>query len=132
MSKPLYMGWQEAFSVDDGLIIDEQHHGVLASINSLHYFLQQGHGIEALLPTAKIVLQYLQFHAKTEEGILREAQYDDIKAYVASSDADVEKYKEACREALTHQDPQYLLLFLRDWWGKHLEEHKKFNKYLSD
>jgi len=27
------------------------------------------------LPTAKIVLQYLQFHAKTEEGILRDNDY---------------------------------------------------------
>ena len=61
MGKPLYLGWRDEFSQDGGFIIDEQHHGVLASINSLHYFLQQGHGLEALLPTAKIVLQYLQF-----------------------------------------------------------------------
>lgn len=131
MSKPLYIGWQEAFSEDDGLIIDEQHRGVLATINSLHYFLQQGHGIDALLPTAKIVLQFLQFHAKTEEGILSEAGYDGVEEYVEQAEQDVINYKQACREALTHQDPQHLLLFLRDWWSKHLEDHKRFNRYLN-
>ena len=100
MGKPLYLGWRDEFSQDGGFIIDEQHHGVLASINSLHYFLQQGHGLEALLPTAKIVLQYLQFHAKTEEGILRDAEYKDIEQFVEQAEQDVVAYKKACRENL--------------------------------
>jgi len=132
MGKPLYLGWRDEFSQDDGLIIDEQHRGVLASINSLHYFLQQGHGIEALLPTAKIVLQYLQFHAKTEEGILRAGGYEDVKQFVQQAENDVTAYKEACREALTNQDPHYLLIFLRDWWTRHIEAHKDFVAYLDD
>ncbi len=132
MGKPLYLSWQDEFSQDDGHIIDEQHRGVLASINSLHYFLQQGHGIEALLPTAKIVLQYLQFHAKTEEGILRDAGYGEIEQFIKQAAQDVTAYKEACREAITHQDPLFLLIFLRDWWSRHLEDHKNFTVYLND
>ncbi|MBT3505400.1 MAG: chemotaxis protein [Piscirickettsiaceae bacterium] len=132
MGKPLYLGWRDEFSQDGGFIIDEQHHGVLASINSLHYFLQQGHGLEALLPTAKIVLQYLQFHAKTEEGILRDAEYKDIEQFVEQAEQDVVAYKKACREAISYKDPQYLLTFLRGWWSRHLDDHKNFSAYLSD
>jgi len=132
MGKPLYLGWQEAFSQDDGHIIDEQHRGVLASINSLHYFLQQGHGIEALLPTAKIVLQYMQFHAKTEEGLLRDAGYEEMKQFVRQAEQDVNEFKVACREAITHKDPQFLLIFLRDWWSRHLEDHKQYSVYLRN
>lgn len=130
MGKPLYLGWKDEFSQDDGLIIDEQHHGILASINSLHYFLQQGHGLDALLPTIKIVLQYIQFHAKTEEGILREADYPDIDDYVAQADQAVEDYKRACKEALSNKDPQFLLIYLRDWWQAHLAQHKVMGHYL--
>lgn len=130
MGKPLYLGWKDEFSQDDGLIIDEQHRGILASINSLHYFLQQGHGLEALVPTIKIVLQYIQFHGKTEEGILREAGYPDIDSYVEKADQAVEDYKLACREALSNKDPQYLLIFLRDWWGEHMEQHRQIGHYL--
>tara|TARA_B110001469_G_C9519030_1_gene258376 strand:+ start:352 stop:747 length:396 start_codon:yes stop_codon:yes gene_type:complete len=131
MSKPLYLGWRDEFSQGNNLIIDEQHRGVLATINSLHYFLQQGHGLEALLPTAKIVLQYLQFHAKTEEGILRENGYKEIEYLVEQSEKDVVDFKEACREAMIHKDPQLLLLFLRGWWTRHLKEHEKFITYLK-
>lgn len=131
MRKPLYLGWQDEFSQDDGLIIDEQHRGILASINSLHYFLQQGHGLEALVPTIKIVLQYIQFHAKTEEGILRESGYPEIEDYIAQAEQAVEDYKRACKEALANKDPQYLLIYLRDWWRAHLEQHKIMGHYLA-
>lgn len=131
MGKPLYLGWSDEFSQDDGLIIDEQHRGILASINSLHYFLQQGHGIDALIPTIKIVLQYIQFHAKTEEEILRQAGYEDIEEYIERTAKDVKAFKVACREALDHKDPQYLLIYLRDWWHEHLDMHKEIGHYMT-
>lgn len=130
MDKPLYIGWKDEFSQDGYLIIDEQHRGVLATINSLHYFLQEGHGIDALLPTIKILLQYMQFHSKTEEGILRDNGYTAISTFVAQAERDVKNYKKACREAIACKDPQSLLLFLRDWWLEHLERHKDYSPYM--
>lgn len=132
MAKPLYMGWKEEFSHDDNLIVDEQHRGVLATINSLYYFLQQGHGIDALLPTIKILLQYMQFHTKTEEGILRDNGYPAIDKFVEQSEQDFANYKKACREALACKDPQALLIFLRDWWVQHMQEHQQFKRYMKD
>lgn len=130
MDKPLYIVWRDDFLQEGYQIIDEQHRGVLATINSLYYFLQLGHGLEALMPTIKILLQYMQFHSKTEEGILRENGYEDLEIFLAQAERDVSGYKKACREALASKDPRTLLLFLRDWWTDHLKKHKTYNAYM--
>jgi hemerythrin len=127
----LYIFWQDDFLQDGYQIINEQHRGVLATINSLYYFLQQGHGVEALVPTIKILLQYIQFHSKTEEGILREKGYKDLDVFLEQAERDVNQYKKACREALACKDPQLLLLFLRDWWQRHLQRHQAHNRFMK-
>jgi len=127
MSTPLYLTWSDDFSQDGDLIIDEQHRAIVATINSLHYFLQQGHGLKGLIPTIKIVSQYIQFHAKTEEGILLENEYENIAEYIDKAKQDLTAYNKACRVALTEQDPQHLLIFLKNWWNQHLKDHNELS-----
>jgi hemerythrin len=121
--KFLYIVWQDSF-IQDEPIIDEQHRGVLASINSLHYFLQQGQGLEVLMPTVKICLSYMLFHAKTEEGILRAAEYPELDDYIAANEALVSDFKRVCREALSNKEPELVLHFLKTWWLDHLALHE--------
>ncbi len=131
MPKPLYLMWQDEYSQSGDLIIDEQHRAILATINSLHYFVQHSYGLKALLPTIKIVSQYIHFHTKTEEGILLENGYENVAKYSDKVKQDLIDYSEACREALTNQDPQHLLIFLKNWWIQHLEDHKKLSDFLT-
>lgn len=63
MTKPLLINWQDEFIQGDALV-DEQHRAIIATINSFHYFLQQGLGIEALMPTVNILASYIAFHMK--------------------------------------------------------------------
>jgi len=50
MKNILYIVWSDNNSV--GIpIIDEQHRGIISTINSLHFFIQAGHGDEILKPT---------------------------------------------------------------------------------
>ncbi len=127
----LYIVWQDAF-IQDESIVDEQHHALLATINSLHYFLQQGLGLDVLMPTVKILVSYLMFHSKTEEGILRAANYPELDHYILESETALKNLKIACREAISHKDPQHLLAFLRQWWTSHIEMHSKLAAYLTD
>ena len=61
----LYIVWNDINKL--GIpIIDEQHRGIVATINSFHYFIQEGHGLEALKPTLNILEQYTCIHFKTE------------------------------------------------------------------
>ncbi len=131
MTKPLYIVWHDSF-IQDEPIIDEQHRGVLATINTLHYFLQQGHGLDVLMPTIKICLSYMKFHAKTEEGILRAANYPKLNEYIQHNEKIVEDFKQVCREALLHKEPDSVLRFLRKWWQNHMALHEEITPSLVD
>jgi hemerythrin len=129
--KFLYIVWQDSF-IQDEPIIDEQHRGVLASINSLHYFLQQGQGLEVLMPTVKICLSYMMFHSKTEEGILRAADYPELESYIKSNERLVDDFKKVCREALSNKEPELVLKFLKRWWIDHMALHEEITPRLLD
>jgi len=130
MATNLYIIWQDSFVQDEG-IIDEQHHALVATINSLHYFLLQGQGLEVLMPTVKILVNYLIFHSKTEEGILRAAEYPDLSNYIQQYQAAINDFKEVRREAISSQDPQLVLHFLMKWWKSHLAMHDDITPYLN-
>lgn len=129
MIRPLYIVWKDEFNVNVP-IIDEQHRAVVATINSLYYFIQEGWGLNALEPTLRIIKMYSSFHAKTEEGMLAHAQCESIDDHIATQAQFEHNVLEAKEEAMELKDPQILLTFLRKWWLKHLnEEHKQYAQY---
>lgn len=131
MKNTLYIIWQKSFVQDDS-ILDEQHHALLATINSLHYFLQQGHALEVLMPTVKLVLSYLRFHNSTEEGILRAADYPKLDEYIEKNEKIIVEFKAVCREAMLNKEPDLVLKFLKKWWITHLEIHDNIKLYITD
>lgn len=54
MKEPLYIVWNQKQSINVP-ILDEQHHAIVAAINSLYFFINQGWGLSALTPTLKII-----------------------------------------------------------------------------
>ncbi len=131
MPKSLFIVWQDSF-IQDEPIIDQQHRGVLASINSLHYFLQQGKGLEALMPTVEICMSYMMFHAKTEEGILRAANYPELDAYIENSQKVVDDFYKVCKQAVQDKEPEQMLAFLRNWWQNHMALHDEITPLLLE
>jgi len=129
----LYIVWNEKQSVQVP-IIDEQHHAIVAAINSLYFFINQGWGLTALTPTLKIIKTCVGFHVKTEEGILEKLGADHITLM-----RHAEIYKNfdvnaeyATKQALLEQDPMILLKYLRSWWVEHLtKDHVRYTEYLN-
>jgi len=130
MKDNLYIFWQDSF-IQDESIIDEQHRALLATVNSLHYFLQQGQRLDLLMPTVKILVNYLRFHHKTEEGILRSADYPKLNDYIHNSEEKIKNVKLVCKEALIYKEPEQVLLFLRKWWQEHIRYHDELTLYLT-
>lgn len=128
---PLYIVWKEEHSV--GIpILDEQHHAIIATLNSLYFFIQEGWGLSALQPTLKIIKMYSSFHAKTEEGLLSKLNYPSLDKHIDCQKRFERHVDEATHEAILYRDPQILLKFLRDWWIGHLTvEHKLYASCLS-
>lgn len=81
MMNVLYIVWKP--HDDIGVpIIDEQNRAIVATINSLYYFIQEGWGLSALAPTLNIIKSYSSFHFKTEEGILAKAGYPELHKHI--------------------------------------------------
>ncbi len=77
MQNILYIVWTEKNKV--GIpIIDEQHRGIISTINSLHYFIQTGQGEQIIRPTLIMLEQYVDIHFKTEEALMWEADRFEI------------------------------------------------------
>lgn len=131
MSRPLYIVWQESFTQGEP-IIDEQHHGVLSTINTLHYFIQQGYELRELLPTIKILISFLVFHYRTEEGILRSTEYPEIESYDSEMKRVIDEFKAVCEKARTEKSPELVLAYLKNWWHKHLKSHQVITPFLHN
>jgi len=128
---PLYVIWNDG--LDTGkTIIDEQHRGIIATLNSLHYFIQNGHGLEALKPTVRIMSQYIGFHLKTEEMILEQNQFPNIDKNKVMQKHVISEFNKIAVEAAMCKDPELLLRFIRNWWLDHIKkEHVGYKKYLK-
>lgn len=133
MKQPLYIVWNQNQSINIP-ILDEQHHAIVAAINSLYFFINQGWGLSALTPTLKIIKTNIGFHLKTEEGILEKLGANHkvlnvhgniFNTFSLNADASI-------KEAIAEQDPMILLKFLRDWWINHHNiDHAKYKECLS-
>jgi hemerythrin-like metal-binding protein len=115
-------------------ILDEQHHSIVAAINSLYFFINQGWGLSGLTPTLQVIKTNVGFHLKTEEGILEKlgANYKImVKHSEIQNDFNL-RADSAKEQAINEQDPMILLKFLRDWWEQHhIKTHAEYQRYLS-
>jgi hemerythrin-like metal-binding protein len=133
MKEPLYIVWNQKQAINVP-ILDEQHHAIVAAINSLYFFITQGWGLSALSPTLKVIKTNIGFHLKTEEGILEKlgANHKILHAHsniynTFSLNADI-----SIKEAIVEQEPMILLKFLRDWWlHHHNDDHPQYTEALS-
>jgi hemerythrin-like metal-binding protein len=129
---PLYIVWKNDQHSVGVPILDEQHHSLVATINSLYYFIQEGWGLSALKPTVKILITYSQFHQKTEEGMLTSLGYPAVIHHIESQEKFEKNITESMEESLLYADPNILLKFLRTWLTSHLqEEHVKYTPFFD-
>lgn len=130
-SNLLFISWEN--NDDTGIpILDEQHRGMIATMNSLYYFIQTGYGLEALKPTLTIIKEYMGFHFVTEKMVLDKHNYPITDEHESSHATMFADFKIISQECIAHKEPKVLLRFLRDWWITHInEEHKEYAKYLK-
>ena len=114
-------------------IVDEQHRGLVATINSLYYFIQQGFALEVLKPTIQLIEQYVMFHLKTEETLLIKhgISYEELKTVKKYSTDFMHDMKEHVSNAIEHKEVQELYKFIANWWTEHTTKfHSRIDKHL--
>ncbi|MCL6269459.1 hemerythrin family protein [Sansalvadorimonas sp. 2012CJ34-2] len=126
MEQPLYIVWKDEYNLGVN-IIDEQHRGLISTINSFFYSIQEGDGIKVAKPAVRILNEYVKIHFDTEEALLKKMNYPDLDAHMAQHRQLMEKTNEIALKIKTEHDAWELMPFLKKWWIDHiLEEDQKF------
>ncbi len=122
----LYIVWAEKNHL--GIpIIDEQHRGVVSTINSLHYFTWHGEGVKAIKPTLGMLEQYTFVHFETEEELMRKAGYPYFKDHELLHKKLMARTVEIARQSVSWKDSEIVLSFLKEWWLRHINiEDRKY------
>ncbi len=136
MESMLYITWSDK-NILGITIIDEQHRGIVTTINSFHYFIQKGCGRDAIKPTLNMLEQYTKLHFQTEETLLEESGYRSFDEPWLSRHVNL--HKELMRKtiAITRdpkacEDPYIALKFLKTWWLDHINvEDRQYVDYVK-
>jgi hemerythrin len=114
-------------------IVDEQHRGIVSTINSLCFAIQNRHGNEMLKPIIGMVNEYTRFHFEIEEDFLEKCGYPDLEKHRILHKELIQALSQKSKDSIWHKDPLEFLSFLKDWWINHIcKEDQVFNKYLSN
>jgi hemerythrin-like metal-binding domain len=121
---PMFVVWNENRS--SGIpIIDEQHRSIIATMNSLFYFMRKDDGKRSIIPLVTILEQHINIHFMAEENLLRETQYEGLEEHTRYH-ADIAKRLRCLSAKLRHTgNAADLLAFLKDWWKDHIEVHDR-------
>lgn len=131
MFQPLYIIWNDSnnFNVP---ILDEQHRGIVSTINSFHYFIKEGHGLESIGPTISALEHLTLLHFKTEEGLFENSGFPERLEHIQAHKNYFQQVQISSREALSSGDAQVVLHFLKKWWINHINsEDRKYIPYLK-
>ncbi|MEW6220276.1 MAG: hemerythrin family protein [Thermodesulfobacteriota bacterium] len=126
MENLLYIVWQPGHEI--GIpIVDEQHRGIVSTINSFYYFFQRGDAATVYKPTLDVLHHYAALHFSTEEALMRAAGYQSMGEHVALHSRFADQVH-AMTVHRTHEgDVEDLLVFLRKWWLGHISnEDRKY------
>jgi hemerythrin len=101
-------------------IIDEQHRGIVSTINSLHFGLQNNFGKNMLSPIIDMMHNYTRIHFQVEESFLEKIDFPHAKKHhELHRNLETELFK-AGKSSIMDKDPYEFLDFLKNWWINHI------------
>jgi hemerythrin len=131
MVQNLFIIWKDDYNSEIP-IIDEQHRGIVSTINTLYYFIQEGKGADALKPSLQALEYYVTTHFQTEEELLRKTDFPELESHLQLHNDMKQNKDRIAKEVAENDDPVILLKFLKEWISDHLiNEDSKYVPYLK-
>ena len=126
----LFIMWKPEFNI--GIpIIDEQHRGIVSTINTLYFQMQNKHGEKILKPVCEMIQDYARLHFELEEEFLKMSNYPDFQKHQELHKTLLHDQTKTINESLGSHDPLKLMNFLKQWWVNHIcEKDMAFKSYL--
>ena len=114
-------------------VIDEQHRGIVTTINSLYYALQHQLGENLLKPVIGMVNEYTRLHFAIEEDFQAKCGFPGAERHHGWHLELLNKLSRVGRKSQWDHDPHSFLEFLKEWWIVHIcEQDRVFRDYLRD
>ncbi|MDR1744887.1 MAG: hemerythrin family protein [Planctomycetota bacterium] len=114
------------------LILDEQHRGIVAAMNSLYYATQHKLGGNMLAPVVGMVTEYARIHFGMEEEFLEKCGFPDIQEHKELHRKLMSETDSIGRKSIDRRDPQMFLQFLKEWWVGHIcHADLAFRQYIA-
>ncbi|MCL2083960.1 MAG: bacteriohemerythrin [Oscillospiraceae bacterium] len=112
-------------------IIDEQHRGIVTTINSLYYGMQNYYIKEMLAPIVDMIHDYTHIHFKIEEDFHEKCRFPGFTAHQELHGKLTSKLLLVGRKSMLAGDPYQFMNFLKNWWIDHIcNEDLLFRNYL--
>lgn len=124
MRNVLYIVWQPSNEISIP-IIDEQHRGIVSTINSLYYFFLEGEACRAFEPTIDILNNYAKLHFLTEEALMRSAGYGVVEDHIALHNDFTNQMRSMSKNSASLEQTHDLLTFLKNWWLNHINKNDR-------
>ena len=112
-------------------VIDEHHRGIVTTINSLYYGMQNKQDSSIIAPVVVMVYEYTHLHFKIEESLIEELNFPGVKQHHKLHEELVDKLSEYRKRNMWEQEPLQFLNFLKAWWIEHIcEKDREFRDYI--
>lgn len=125
--------WKDSYRI--GITeIDDQHQKLVSMINELHDSMKAGASTETCHKILKEVVEYTDYHFKTEERLFEQYNYADKVSHIKEHN----DLRAKAVDHLNHYKEKPLMSslevmsFLKEWLNHHiLEVDQKYGQYLK-
>ena len=107
-------------------IVDDQHRGLVGTINTLFHYMRKSHGGSIAQPIIVTFRNYTGVHYYTEKSLLAfadEAEEDQYDQEFEDLHQQLFRVETLFRRS---KSPDELLDYLKNWWLRHMEGHAKY------
>ena len=129
-SSPVFIAWKPEYEL--GIpIADEQHRGIVSTINSLYYAMRNKQGEKLLQPVIGMVVEYTRIHFEIEVAILRQCGFPDAEHHNQLHSELFDTLMRVGRKSAWDRDPHSFMEFLKAWWISHIcDKDRMFRDFL--
>lgn len=130
----VFFKWSPEYSVDIQAI-DDQHKELVAILNRLFVAVSRQEGDRVIAGILDALTAYTRTHFALEEQLLRQANYEDLKAHIEEHRNFIEKLDRLTKVHLIEEKPIYfeMLSFLKSWLREHIQvEDTKYSAALHE
>ena len=126
----VFVVWEPSYNL--GIpIIDEQHRGIVSTINSFHFGMQNNYVRDMLTPIIDMIYDYTRIHFQIEEDFLEMIDYPHAQRHHELHEELSVKLNNTGRISMLDKDPYQFMDFLKNWWINHIcSEDLIFRDYL--